>query len=114
MPRRTLLLVNPWIHDFAAYDFWIRPLGLLILASLLKGSGFGVRLIDCLDYGGDAARQAPRRGEWGQGKFFSEAIPKPDALRQIRRRFRRYGMPPALFREMLADRRGPMPSWSVP
>jgi len=102
MARRTLLLVNPWIHDFAAYDFWVRPLGLLVLASLLRESGCGVRLIDCLDYGGDAVRQAPRRGEWGQGKFFSEGIPKPDALRHVLRRFRRYGMPPVLFREMLA------------
>ena len=24
-----ILLVNPWIHDFAAYDFWAAPLGLL-------------------------------------------------------------------------------------
>jgi len=49
MARRTLLLVNPWIHDFAAYDFWVRPLGLLVLASLLRESGCGVRLVDCLD-----------------------------------------------------------------
>ena len=29
-----ILLVNPWIHDFAAYDFWAKPLGLLTLAAL--------------------------------------------------------------------------------
>jgi radical SAM superfamily enzyme YgiQ (UPF0313 family) len=102
MPCRTFLLVNPWIHDFAAYDLWVRPLGLFVLASLLKEAGCGVRVIDCLDHGGDAVRRAPRRGEWGQGKFFSEEIPKPDALRSVRKRFRRYGMSPALFRERLA------------
>ena len=43
------LLINPWITDFAAYDLWARPIGLLILASLLRDGGCGVRLIDCLD-----------------------------------------------------------------
>ena len=28
-----VLLVNPWIHDFAAYDFWAAPLGLLTLGA---------------------------------------------------------------------------------
>ena len=32
-----ILLINPWITDFAAYNFWIKPLGLLYIASLLKG-----------------------------------------------------------------------------
>ncbi|MFQ5628541.1 MAG: hypothetical protein ACE5I1_07255 [bacterium] len=30
----TFLLVNPWITDFAAYDFWSKPLGLLYIASV--------------------------------------------------------------------------------
>jgi hypothetical protein len=28
--------VNPWIYDFAAYDMWARPLGLLYIGSLLR------------------------------------------------------------------------------
>ena len=39
-----ILLVNPWIHDFAAYDFWAKPLGLLVLAALLRQHGFQVSL----------------------------------------------------------------------
>jgi hypothetical protein len=31
-----ILLINPWITDFAAYNFWIKPLGLLHIASLLS------------------------------------------------------------------------------
>ena len=31
-----ILLVNPWIHDFAAYDFWAKPLGLLTLGGILR------------------------------------------------------------------------------
>jgi len=29
---KNILLINPWIYDFAAYDFWMKPLGLLTLA----------------------------------------------------------------------------------
>jgi hypothetical protein len=43
-----ILLINPWITDFAVYNFWIRPLGLLCIASLLRANGFRVTLIDCL------------------------------------------------------------------
>ena len=45
-----ILLINPWITDFAAYNLWIRPLGLLYIASLLRENGFRVTLIDCLDF----------------------------------------------------------------
>lgn len=44
-----ILLINPWITDFAAYDYWTKPLGLLLLGSLLREGGCGVTLIDCLD-----------------------------------------------------------------
>ena len=37
-----ILLINPWIHDFAAYDFWAKPMGLLIIAGLLKAHGIAV------------------------------------------------------------------------
>ena len=29
------LLINPWIHDFAAYDFWAKPLGTVMLSGIL-------------------------------------------------------------------------------
>ena len=31
-----ILLVNPPIYDFVAYDLWAKPLGLLYLSSILK------------------------------------------------------------------------------
>ncbi|MCU0584048.1 MAG: B12-binding domain-containing radical SAM protein [Syntrophales bacterium] len=99
---RSFLLVNPWITDFAAYDFWVRPLGLYTLAALFRAAGHRVELIDCLEGGGGEARRPPKRGAWGQGKFFSEEIARPHALRFIRKRYRRYGMTPARFRERLA------------
>ncbi|HTZ39603.1 MAG TPA: radical SAM protein [Syntrophales bacterium] len=106
MSPRKILLINPWIHDFAAYDLWVRPLGLLYLAALLRLCDFRVQLIDCLSPpltellpGGPAGDR--RREDWGCGKFHREEIPKPEPLRQIRKRYRRYGMPPKVFREFL-------------
>ena len=44
-----ILCINPWIYDFAAYNTWIEPLGLLTVAGVLRAAGHEVALIDCLD-----------------------------------------------------------------
>lgn len=107
MQNITITLLNPWIHDFSAYDFWVKPLGLLTLAALLRRSGYKVQMIDCLDPhlsarlpGGQTGTR--KRQDWGCGKFPSEEIPKPEALGPIRRRYRRYGISPAVLRQILA------------
>jgi len=41
--QKRILLINPWIHDFAAYDLWAKPAGLLYLASTLKKNGYKSR-----------------------------------------------------------------------
>ena len=46
---KKLLLINPWIYDFTAYDLWSKPLGLLYMASFLRSFDYRVELIDCLD-----------------------------------------------------------------
>ena len=43
------LLVNPWVYDFKAFDFWNKPVGLLIVADILKKFGFEIDFIDCMD-----------------------------------------------------------------
>ncbi|MFI5332344.1 MAG: hypothetical protein ACHQ2F_15095, partial [Desulfobaccales bacterium] len=47
--RPFFLLINPWIYDFAAYDYFARPLGLLHLAGWLRANGAEVHLLDCLN-----------------------------------------------------------------
>jgi len=91
----VLLLINPWIYDFAAYDFFARPLGLLYLASFLAGQGYAVHLLDCLD--------APpsRPGPYGTGRYAKEILPTPPALQGITRRYGRYGNSEAEFRARL-------------
>jgi radical SAM superfamily enzyme YgiQ (UPF0313 family) len=97
MQPPSLLLINPWIYDVAAYDFFARPLGLLYLAGLLESRGFSVRLIDCL-----AAPHA-RPGPFGTGRYPKEALPSPPALAGFPRRFGRYGLSEAAFRRELSE-----------
>jgi len=35
----SLVLINPWIYDFAAYDLWSKPLGLLYIGAYLRECG---------------------------------------------------------------------------
>ena len=100
---QTLVLINPWIYDFAAYDLWSKPLGLLSLAGYLRNCGFDIKLIDCLDIHSPAfdhpcsLRPAARR-KFGTGKFFRQQITRPPQLKNIDRPYSRYGIPPAVFR----------------
>ncbi len=91
MKRPEVLLVNPWIHDFAAYDLWARPLGLLILASRLRAAGWEPRLLDCLDP--DHPEMEPVKvKEHSQGRFHRSVISKPVSLEQFPRNYCRYGV----------------------
>ncbi|MCR4439675.1 MAG: radical SAM protein [bacterium] len=106
MVRRRLhiLLVNPWIHDFAAYDFWARPLGLLYVGSVLRDAGCTLSLVDCMDRRHPAVAVAVgplrERGD-GTGKFFRQPIAKPAVVRHVPRVFCRCGMPVQVFARQL-------------
>ena len=100
--KKSVLLINPWIYDFAAYDFWIRPLGLLYLASLFRINGYHVHFIDCLNASHPqlkrrAGAKLVKRSITGHGKFSKERIPKPQSLREIKRNYNRYGITPDIF-----------------
>ena len=92
-----ILLVNPWIHDFAAYDFWAKPLGLLTLAGILRQHGFRISYIDCLDRFHPNAASTDMHARQGRGPYMKTKIPKPRGLEDIQRTFSRYGIPPEWF-----------------
>jgi radical SAM superfamily enzyme YgiQ (UPF0313 family) len=96
-----ILLVNPWIHDFAAYDFWAKPLGLLTLASILRSHGFNITYLDCLDRFHPKASQTDPYARHGRGPYLKTKIPKPGELEDIPRNFSRYGIKEKWFREDL-------------
>ena len=103
-----ILCVNPWIHDFAAFDFWLTPLGLLYLAAILRDNDMQVSYLDCLNRF-HPRRKGPVKIAWdGRGPFMKtpidwEAI-MPEGVvcpPDIPNAFCRYGIDPAWFREDL-------------
>ncbi len=103
--ERSLLLINPWVYDFAAYDLWAKPLGLLYLAALLIRNCWTITYIDCLDVHHPALKirsiKEPRRRFDHRGHFYREEIAKPLPLQSIPRRFFRFGLPPEIFSKTL-------------
>ena len=88
----NILLVNPWIHDFAAYDFWAKPMGLLYIAAILKTHGFSVSYIDCLDRFHPKSPSSGSKSKYGKGPYLKTPIEKPKLLLDIPRNFSRYGI----------------------
>jgi radical SAM superfamily enzyme YgiQ (UPF0313 family) len=106
--KKNVLLINPWITDFTAYDFWLRPLGLLYAASILRDNAdVDLRLIDCLDRFHPGLPPPARSKPDGRGHYIKLEIPKPEVLKAVPRRYSRYGIPIDLFLAELA--RGPVP-----
>lgn len=96
-----ILLVNPPIYDFAAYDFWLKPFGMLKVAGAVRHAA-DITLFDYLDREHPLAlQQQLRRDAWQRGAFPSEDIPKPDLFAAIPRRYHRFGLPRRLFHEFL-------------
>ncbi len=93
-----VLILNPWIYDFAAYDLWFRPLGLLRIASMLRTFNLSIDWLDCLDrwdsyYEQMPAGNRPRDDEYGCGKYLKKHIELPAVLQGVDRNFFRYGLP---------------------
>ncbi|MFO7840383.1 MAG: cobalamin-dependent protein [Desulfosalsimonadaceae bacterium] len=109
MTARTphILLVNPWIHDFAAYDVWARPYGLLLLAGILREHGFSVSFIDCLDRFHPRAKPSGPGARNGRGPYIKERIAKPSGLADVARNYSRYGIPPDWLRKDLETASSP-------
>jgi len=100
----TALLINPWIYDFAAFDLWASPLGLLYLATLLREGGWDVRYADCTDrFHPSLAERLPPERPFHVGKYPANEVKKPESLAWVPRKFKRYGLPPEIVEEELRD-----------
>ncbi len=102
-----ILLINPWIYDFAAYDFWAKPLGLLSIASLLRFHEYEVRYIDCLDRFHPKAPKADPYKRQGRGPYLKTPVKKPKGLENIPRTYSRYGIKPQWLKSDLSKLPGP-------
>lgn len=97
-----ILLVNPPIYDFAVYDFWMKPLGLLYLSSLLKKEGHQVNLLDATNRF-DTYFKDIRSDSFGRGKIKFRKFGKPEILREVPGNFKRYGLPVKIIRERIKN-----------
>ncbi|MCK9483867.1 MAG: radical SAM protein [Candidatus Marinimicrobia bacterium] len=102
MHQRKLLLINPWIADFTAFDLWSKPLGLLYIAKFLQNYGYKIELLDLMDRlrWQDTSND---RFKDGRGKYRKTVIPKPPALAQFPRRYGLYGASREQFIAALAN-----------
>jgi radical SAM superfamily enzyme YgiQ (UPF0313 family) len=87
--KGQVLLVNPWIYDFAAFNLWIEPLGLLTIAAVLRDNGYSVTVLDCLAPHPGMPRPRPD----GSGKFLKAFVDKPEPVAFVPRHYGRYGLP---------------------
>ncbi|MCP4450161.1 MAG: radical SAM protein [Planctomycetes bacterium] len=96
--KPRILLVNPPIYDFAAYDFWLKPYGLLEVAGFLRDQA-EYTLFDYTDRWHPSVDT--RHNAWAQGQFPWTRLPKPACLESVTRYFRRYGLERQLFTDLL-------------
>ncbi len=102
-----ILLVNPYIYDFTAYDLWLRPLGLLYIASVLKTYTHCElywldtlnRFQECAFPPDDPAKKHSHSN--GRGKFHREIVERPDKYKNVPRLYARYGIPLDTFHRKL-------------
>jgi radical SAM superfamily enzyme YgiQ (UPF0313 family) len=101
--KGRVLLINPWIYDFAAHNLWIEPLGLLTVAAALRETGYSVSVIDCL---APHPGTPPPRAD-GSGKFLKTIVDKPEPVLNVPRHYGRYGLPTGSFDARLASAPAP-------
>ncbi len=97
-----ILLVNPPIYDFSAFDYWIKPLGLLYISSILKNQNIQVKLIDAMNRYDEYYKDV-KSDEFGRGKFHYQKIQKNEFLKKIPFYFKRYGIPKEVIKQRIID-----------
>ena len=100
----SVLLINPWITDFAAYNFWAEPLGLFYVASVLRRSGARLSCIDCLF---SEEKPNPEPKENGCSKYLRRVVDTPPGLGWVQRAYARYGMEEEEFLRLLYEQPTP-------
>ena len=93
--NKTLLGINPPVFDFAYFDFWAKPLGLLYILETLREQKNSVYLIDCIYEG----RETPKT--FGRYKPLRRKVEKPACYSHIPRKYYHFGMEEEDFLERL-------------
>ena len=71
---KKILGVNPPVHDFAFFDLWAKPLGLLYILGKLRDIGNDIFLVDCIH----EAKETPKTfGRWSPRRPPTGRRPRP-------------------------------------
>lgn len=98
---KNILAVNPPVEDFAFFDLWSKPLGLLYLLEKLKENGNSVTLVDCIH------EAAVKEKTFGREKIGETEIEKPAVYTGIKRKYHRFGLTDDAFRARLRSAETP-------
>jgi hypothetical protein len=102
MPQSgSVLVVNPYIHDFKLYDEWMHPLGLYYLIDILSANGIDVHYFNCLERSPVALSR-----KYGTGLLMSREIQRPECYKDIKRKYKCYGCPEETFLHFLRSLSG--------
>ncbi|MDD5020635.1 MAG: B12-binding domain-containing radical SAM protein [Endomicrobiaceae bacterium] len=89
---KRILLVNPPIYDFSAYDLWAKPLALLYLSSILKKQNVQIEFFDYMDRLSKLIENT-ESNIYGCGHYIKEKIAKPKIIEDIQKDYFRFGIP---------------------
>ena len=113
MAKPTILAIAPPVYDFALYDLFLKPYGLLRVCAWLADHGFSIATVNALDFGSAYGRRTDglgRRSD-GTGRFPRQVVALPDSFcgRTERplgeRTFARYGIAPDDFASRICQAR---------
>ncbi len=110
---QKVILIYPPVYDFAAFDLYNKPLGLLYVGAFLRESGYEPVLIDAMDrYHPKMLRQGlmDKARPNGTGKYYQQRIERPAQLAHIPRNYYRFGMPEDIIAELLSEYRDDPPA----
>ncbi len=94
---KHILGINPPVQDFAFFDLWSKPVGLLYLLERMRENGNHVSFIDAIHEGACGKRS------FGREKIASEEIEKPQVYRDIERKYHRFGLSGDALRARIKD-----------
>jgi hypothetical protein len=101
-----VLLVTPLVYDFAYFDLFSKPYGLLRVGRWLEEAGYRVTHVDALtldDRESIRLLGSPKRKGDGTGHVFRAPAPWPDGVPPVPRRFSRYGIVASSFERRIRD-----------
>ncbi|MEO0288110.1 MAG: radical SAM protein [candidate division WOR-3 bacterium] len=99
-----ILLVNPPIYDFTCYDYWLKPLGLLYVASFLRENKIDFDYFDFMDRRSVFLEKRYKSKFFSTGKFRKEKIKKNEVFEWFKRPYYRYGVSKEKFLEFISKK----------